>query len=280
MPGADRPLAGRRALVTGASSGIGAAIAERLAARGAGIVLTARRADRLRGAADQLAVAHGVAVETIACDLGRPDGAATVWRDATAGGTVDILVNNAGFGYFRPFTTAEWSRDAELLQLNITSLVELCHHFIAHHRGRSEPAHVLNVASTTAFQPVPNFAVYASSKAFVRYFSEALHHEVKGTNLSITCLCPGSTTTEFHAAAGAGNYGRLANASMLPAADVAEAGVKAMLRGKRTLVTGFMNKLSCSLVKLLPSGLAAKSAMWVMGRPRSAALPARGTGET
>ena len=275
---AHRPLAGRRALVTGASSGIGEAIADRLAARGADVVLTARRADRLRAVAERLAADHGVRAAIVVGDLGRPDGAAAVWRDA---GPVDILVNNAGFGTFRPFSTVDWARDAELLQLNITSLVALCHHFVGHHRAEpgDAPAYLLNVASTAAFQPVPNYAVYAASKSFVRDFTCALHHELRRTRIGVTCLCPGGTSTPFHDAAGAGNYGRLANASMLPAPRVAELGVRALLRRRRLLVTGGMNQLTCFLMRFVPRGLAARSATWVMGPPRTAALPARSDGQ-
>jgi short-subunit dehydrogenase len=279
MPDAarDRPLADRRALVTGASSGIGLAIAHRLAARGATLVLTARREDKLRDAAAALTAAHGGEVDVIPADLGRPDGAAALWTAARAGGAVDVLVNNAGFGYFRPFTTAEWARDAELIQLNITSVVELAHRFVADHRA-TPPAHrvfLMNVASTAAFQAVPNFAVYASSKAFVRNFSEALHYELAASPIGVTCVCPGGTVTEFHAAAGAGDYGKLATASMLSADKVAELGVRALLRGKKTVVTGFMNKLSCWLAPRAPSGLASRSASWVLGRPKTSPLPAR-----
>jgi uncharacterized protein len=274
---APTPLAGRRALVTGASSGIGAAIADRLAARGAHVAITARREERLREVAARLTAAHGTPVDVLPADLAAPGAAARLWADATAAGPVDVLVNNAGFGYFRPFATEAWTRDAELLQLNITAVVELAHRFVAHHRA-TPPAHrvyLLNVASTAAFQAVPHFAVYASSKAFVRNFSEALYYELRGTPVGVTCLCPGGTTTEFHAAAGAGNYGKLANSSMLSADKVAELGVRAMLRGKKTTVTGFMNKLSCFLAPRAGSGLASRAATWVLGAPSSAPLPER-----
>jgi short-subunit dehydrogenase len=279
----ERPLAGRRAVVTGASSGIGEAIAARLAGQGANLVLTARRQDRLAALATRIRTDHAVTVDVVAADLGRPDGAATVWTAATAGGPVDLLINNAGFGYFRPFGSADWARDAELIQLNITSLVELCHRFVSRHRA-TPPEHrvyLMNIASTAAFQAVPNFAVYASSKMFVRYFTEALYYELRGTNISATCVCPGGTLTEFHAAAGAGNYGRLANASMMTADRVAEIGIRAMLRGKKTVVTGFINKLSCWLSGLAPGGMSARGAMFVLGTPKpdQPALPSR-TGGT
>jgi short-subunit dehydrogenase len=121
---------------------------------------------------------------------------------------------------------------------------------------------------------VPHFATYAASKAFVRNFSEALYLEQRGKALRVHCLCPGGTLTDFHATAGAGNYGKLANASMLSAAAVAEKSVRAMLRGKKTLVTGVLNKLSCFFTGMLPRGLTSRASMWVMGKPRAGALPA------
>jgi short-subunit dehydrogenase len=276
MP-AERALAGRRALVTGASAGIGVAFAEQLAARGADLVITARRAEKLRALADKVTAAHGVKVDVVTADLGTPGGAAAVWSGA---GAVDILINNAGFGTFRTFGSTDWQRDLELIQLNVTSLVELSHRFVEHHR-RSPPAHrvyLMNVASTAAFQAVPNFAVYAATKHFVRSFTEAIHYELRGTKISATCVCPGGTVTEFHDAAGAGNYGKLANMSMLTAERVAEIGLRAMLRGKKTVVTGFLNKLSCWFSARAPSGVSARAARWVLGAPRAGELPAR-TGE-
>ncbi|MBP9207340.1 MAG: SDR family NAD(P)-dependent oxidoreductase [Kofleriaceae bacterium] len=275
---ATSSLRGHRALITGASSGIGAAIAAELAGRGCDLVLAARRRDRL----DQVAAAaraRQVEATVVTSDLGQAGAATTLWHDTCATGpTPTILVNNAGFGYFRPFTTAEVGRDLEMIQLNITSLVELAYHFVATHRATPPApgrAYLLNVASTAAFQAVPNFAVYASSKHFVRNFSEALHYELKGSPIHATCLCPGGTTTEFHAAAGAGDYGALASASMLSAEVVAKKGVAAMVRGKKTVVTGVLNKLSCFLAGLAPGGLASRSAGLVLGRPKDGALPAR-----
>lgn len=268
-------LHGKRALVTGASSGIGARIAEQLAARGADLVLTARRRDALEIVAAECR-RHGVRVDVITGDLGSPaDIAAAVWDHAIAGGPVDILVNNAGFGYFRRFETAEWERDAELLQLNIVTLVELSRRFLEARRGDPGRAYLMNIASTAAFQSVPNFAVYASSKAFVRNFSEALHVEHAGSPVSVTCICPGGTHTEFHAVAGAGDYGWLANRSMLTAEEVARIAVRAMLRGKRTVIPGLLNKLSCFGVRLVPRAVASWMATRVLGTPKAASLPAR-----
>src|SRR5262249_53241444 len=150
--------------VTGASSGIGAAIARELAALGVDLVIAGRRRDALDTVAAECA-AHGVRVETVIADLGRPDGVRLVWAAARAGGAIDILINNAGFGYFRPFRTVEWQRDAELVQLNIASLVELTRRFVDDRSTGSahDRAYLVNIASIAAYQAVPNMALYAGS---------------------------------------------------------------------------------------------------------------------
>jgi short-subunit dehydrogenase len=264
----ERVLGGHRALVTGASSGIGADIARALAARGCEVVITARRADRLDALAAELRAKHQVGVDVVAHDLGAPGGAAAVWA---AAGKIDVLVNNAGFGYFRAFAEVDASRDTEMLQLNVAAVVELCHLFLRD-LPAPRPGWILNVASIAAWQAAPNFATYGATKAFVRNFSEALHYEVK-PRVKVTCLCPGGTHSEFHAAAGAGDYGWIARKSMLPSDVVAEKGVRAMLRGKKTLVTGVLNKLSCFFASLSHRGIASRASYVVLGKPRLALPP-------
>ncbi len=268
-------LSGYRALVTGASGGIGAEVARSLARRGAALVLNARRTEVLEQLAAELRRDHAVTVEVLTADLSQSGAAARLWTAATAGAAVDVLINNAGFGHFRPFGDIAVARESEMLRLNILALVELAHAFVDAHRDRARerPAYLMNVASVAAWQPVPHFATYAASKAFVRNFSEALYLEQRDKAVRVFCLCPGGTLTDFHATAGAGNYGKLANASMLSAAAVAEKGVRAMLRGKKTLVTGVLNKLSCFFTGMLPRGLTSRASMWVMGKPRGGALP-------
>ncbi|HEX4418374.1 MAG TPA: SDR family oxidoreductase [Kofleriaceae bacterium] len=272
-------LTGKRALVTGASSGIGAAIARILAGHGVDLVLTGRRRDALDTVAAACA-AHGVRTDTITTDLGLPGAAASLWTAARAGGPVDILINNAGFGYFRPFHQVEWARDAELLQLNVASLVELSQRFVHDQVGepaapRGVAAYLVNISSIGAYQAVPNMAVYASSKAFVRNFTEALHDELRGTAVRVTCICPGGTKTNFHAAAGAGNYSWLANVSMMSAESVAEIAIAAMRKGKRNVVPGVLNKLAGWSVRLVTRRIAAWLSSRVLGTPRAAALPDR-----
>lgn len=264
-------MMGKRALVTGASSGIGAAIARELATLGVDLVLTARRRDALEAVA---ATCKGVKVEIVTADLGKPDAARTLWDAAMVNGPIDILINNAGFGYFRRFDEVDWARDAELVQLNMTSLVALARCFVDARKANTAPAHMLNIASTGAYQSVPNMALYAASKAFVRNFSEALHDEHHGTPLSVTCVCPGGTETAFHAASGGGDYSWIANASTQRPEFVAHAAILAMLRGQRTVVPGLFNKLSTFGVRFLTRRFASRVATQVLGQPRFE-LPAR-----
>ena len=264
---------GKRALVTGASSGIGAAIARELATLGVDLVLTARRRDSLDAVAASCA---GVKVEIVTADLGKPDAARALWDAATAGGPIDILINNAGFGYFRRFDEVDWTRDAELIQLNMTSLVQLARCFVDARKASTGRAYMLNIASTGAYQAVANMGLYAASKAFVRNFSEALHDEHRGTPLSVTCVCPGGTQTAFHAASGGGDYSWIANASMKSPEFVAHAAIRAMQRGKRTVVPGLFNKLSCFGVRFVTRRFASGIAAHVLGKPRLV-LPARGS---
>ena len=262
---------GKRALVTGASSGIGAAIARELATLGVDLVLTARRRDALEAVA---ATCPGVKVEIITADLGKPDAARALWDAATASGPIDILINNAGVGYFRRFDAVDWARDAELVQLNMTSVVQLARHFVDARRGKSERAYMMNIASTGAYQSVANMALYAASKAFVRNFSEALHDEHRDTPLSVTCVCPGGTETAFHAASGGGDYSWLANASTKSPEFVAHAAIRAMRAGRRTVVPGLFNQVSTFSVRLVTRSFASWIAAQVLGQPRLA-LPAR-----
>ena len=259
---------------------VGAAIARELAGLGVDLVLTGRRRDALEAVA-AACTALGVRVDLITTDLGVPGAATALWTTARTAAPIDILINNAGFGYFRPFRDADWPRDAELIQLNMTSLVELSRRFIddrtADRAGAAAPgrAYLVNIASIGAYQSVPNMALYASSKAFVRNFTEALHDELRGSPISATCICPGGTETAFHAAAGAGDYGWVANASMMSADAVARSTVRAMRRGTRTLLPGLPNKLAAWSVRFVPRRIASWLASRILGKPKAAALPSR-----
>ncbi|HSD89583.1 MAG TPA: SDR family NAD(P)-dependent oxidoreductase, partial [Kofleriaceae bacterium] len=166
---------------------------------------------------------------------------------------------------------------AELVQLNVTSLVELSRLFLDHRHGSFDRAYLVNVASIGAYQSVPNMALYTASKVFVRNFTEGLHDELRGSPVSATCICPGGTKTDFHAMAGAGNYGLIANISMMTAEQVARITVRAMLAGKRNVIPGFINKLSCWGVRLVPRWFASWMSKRVLGMPRPGELPSRTT---
>lgn len=267
----QRLLAGRHAIVTGGARGIGRAIAESLARHGAAVTLLGR--DRVSLTETAVALGSGVAADV--ADVTDADAVRAAFaRAVERAGPVTILINNAGFGQFRAFADVDAARDAELIALNVAAPVALAHAFVA--AATATPRHyLLNVASMVAWQAIPNFATYGASKVFVRNFSESLHYELAPRGIGVTCLCPGGTRTEFHALAGAGDYGRLARAAMLDADPVAERGVRAMLAGTKTVVPGALNRLSCWLTGVLPRGLASRSATRVMGRPRAAPLPPR-----
>ncbi|MCC6524870.1 MAG: SDR family oxidoreductase, partial [Polyangiaceae bacterium] len=255
----------RTALVTGASSGIGVALARQLAARGANLVLTARRKDRLDALAEELRTAHGVDVTTVALDLGRPTGPLSLYEATEgAGRPVDILVNNAGFGTQERFARIPWEKSAEQIQLNIVSLTELTRRFLAPmlERGRG---HILNVASIGAYMPVPCFATYAAGKAYVRNFTEALASELAGTPVRACCLCPGGTRTEFLEVAGQ-KATWLVDLALMSPERCARIGLRALFGHRRNIVAGFLYSFMCWSLRFVPRRLAVWLAGLVMGK--------------
>ena len=191
-----------RALVTGASSGIGEAFARRLARDGYGLVLCARRAERLEALAADLRARHGVTVEVLPADLAEPGTAARVAVGALAGGPIDLLVNNAGVGLFGPFSEIPVERALAVVRLNIEALVDLTWRLAGPMRERRRGA-IIQVASATAFQPLPYVAVYAATKAFVLSFGEAISEELRADGVRVLTVCPGTTDTEFLGASAA-----------------------------------------------------------------------------
>jgi short-subunit dehydrogenase len=270
-----RKLTDHRALVTGASSGIGREMARQLAALGSDLVIAARRTDRLEELAAELREAHAVTVEPVASDLAEADAAGRLWDAARAGGRVDICINNAGFGLFDPFTALSRDRNLEMIAVNVRSVVDLSHRFVDHALGSDRRGYLLNIGSTAAFQPVPNMATYGATKHFVLAFSEALAHELKKTNVSVTCLNPGGTWTEFFDVSQQKIEGALAKASMLGPDRVAAIGLKAMLKGRRSVVSGGLNKLAAWMTRFAPRSTATAVAGSMIGTPPAK----RGNGE-
>lgn len=245
--------ADRWALVTGASSGIGAEFARQLAARGMHLVLTARREDRLNTLAEELDRLHGAKSIVICEDLSNPDAAGRLFKAVSEQGIdLTVLVNNAGFGQVSSLDDHDLARDLGMIDLNIRALTELTYHFLTSMRANGSGT-IINVASIAAFQPVAYMPVYSASKAYVLHFSEGLWAELKGTGISVTALCPGTTETEFFDEAGVPGW--LQKQSSQTAAKVVKIGLRAAEKRKSVVVTGRKNWLVSNLARFFPRKL-------------------------
>jgi short-subunit dehydrogenase len=251
------PSTAGTALVTGASSGIGAAIAKELAARGLAVTLTARREDRLQTLATELAEEHGTEAEVIAADLGDPDGREQLTAElGRRGRSVEILVNNAGFGSQGHFSSADRGRQLDMVRLNIEAVVDLTARFLPGMVQRGRGA-VINIASLAAFQPLPGSAVYAASKSFVLSFSEATRTELRGSGVSVTAVCPGPVRTEFVDAAGMGDV-ETSTPDMLwmSAEEIGRHAVEGAEADKRVVVPGAINRAQSIVGQHTPRAMA------------------------
>ncbi|MFZ0796585.1 MAG: SDR family oxidoreductase [Terriglobales bacterium] len=242
------------ALVTGASFGIGLEFARIFAREGYNLVLVARSADKLRQLASEVEKAHGTRSLILATDLTDPGAPAYVLDQTTrADIQVDVLVNNAGFGQYGMFAENDLEECLRQIQLNITTLTHLTRLYLPA-MIEHESGHILNVASAAAFQPGPLMAVYFASKAYVLHFSEALANELDGSGVTVTCLCPGATVTEFHKRANATGM-RLLKFGSMDARTVAEDGYRALMAGKPVVISGFKNWLLVQSVRFAPRKL-------------------------
>jgi short-subunit dehydrogenase len=242
------------ALVTGASAGLGVEFARQLAKRGQKLVLAARRKERLEELAKELGNARAVAI-----DLSKANAAAKLLADLEANGeTVDLLVNNAGFGLIGRFAELDAKRLRQMIDLNVGTLNDLCRAVAPAMIERKSGA-ILNVASTAAFQPGPNMAVYFATKAFVLSLSEALHEELKLHGIKVSCLCPGPTRTEFGEVAGFGGNGLFDRVAM-DAAAVVRTGLAGLDKNKAVVVPGLVNKLTANSGRFAPRSVFRKIA--------------------
>ena len=242
-----------RAVVTGASGGIGEALARRLAARGCHVILVARTEPALEKLAAELATAHDVETEVLAADLTSEEGVATVvarLRDG-AGRPVDLLVNNAGYGSAGQFYRLDPERVAGEVRLNVLALVRLTSAAVPGMVERGGGA-VLNVSSVAGLQPIPNMATYAATKAFVTSFSESLHEELRGRGVTVTALLPGFTKTGFQARAG---VSRLPTWAWMDAGRVADDALAATAAGRAVCIPGLAWKAISAITSPLPRGL-------------------------
>lgn len=250
-----------RAVITGASGGIGAEFAKLLAAKKIDLFLVARRTEQLNLLAVALIEKYGIKVETLSLDLCLQDASETLFREATKNGDVDLLINNAGIGPWRKFVDASLEDHKKIMQLNMVTLTTSTHLFVKHMLSHRKESLVINVASVAAFQPAPRFTVYAPSKTYVKIFSEILNEELKGTNVRISCLCPGGTATEFLV----NNNQTLKGFNPLMSAEVvAKAGLDGALRGRAVVIPGLMNKLFAFFPRLIPTSWNVKLAGWGM----------------
>jgi short-subunit dehydrogenase len=255
---------GQRALVTGASAGIGAVFARELARRGADLVLVARSEGKLADLAGELSDAYAVAVDVVAADLATPSAAADLAESLAARDLqIDILVNNAGFGLFAPLDEADPAVLADMVRLNVETLVDLTRLFLPGMLERDRGA-IINVGSTAGFQPVPYMAVYGATKAFVLSFTEALWAETRGSGVRVTALCPGSTDTGFFDVAGDdAQVGR-----RISPERVVRAAFRALDRRSSSVVTGgFESWMLTNSSRLAPRQLVARMAERTM-RPK------------
>jgi short-subunit dehydrogenase len=247
----------RTAVVTGASSGIGAAIARELAGRGHGVTLVARRAERLEALAEELR-RRGVRAEALAADLSdRAARAGLLARVEALGLEPDLLVNNAGLSTTGAVAASDPEAELNMLEVNVMAVADLCSRFVPGMVERGAGA-VLNVASTAAFQPLPGQAGYAATKAFVLSYTRALDAELAGTGVSASALCPGPVETEFEQVAG---FGEGEAESGLPrfmwetAEAVAKVGVDAVAQGRPVAIPGVANRVSAHLAVVTPKRL-------------------------
>ena len=239
---------GKWALVTGASAGIGVALARELAARGANLVLTARRKDRLEALATELR-ATGSDVRTVSADLNDPAAPAAIFGETEAAGIpIDILVNNAGLGLFGEFHTNPMEQELSQIRVNCEAMVGIARLFVPRMVERRR-GWVLITASTASFQPVPYISTYAATKAFDRMFALGLAQEVARYGVKVTALCPGPTESEFFDVARAGVFRKR---GVQTAEAVAKIGVDALLRGQRTVIPHLNGRLTAFAVRFLP----------------------------
>ncbi len=238
-------------LITGASTGIGKALAHISAENGRDLVLLARSQDKLETLGKTLQDDHGVRVEIVVQDLATGDAAERTRSELEGRGLeIGTLVNNAGFGNLGAFHETDLDLQLSMLRLNIEALTELTHRFLPLMIARGH-GQILNVASTAALQPGPFMAVYYATKAYVLSFSEALTEELRGTGVTVTALCPGPTRTEFQTRAKMGSS-RVARYGLQDARPVAELGYRAMERGQAVAIPGLLNRLMALSVRLSP----------------------------
>lgn len=251
-----KPSPGSTAVVTGASSGIGADIARELVDRGHGVTLVARRADKLRALADELG--GRVRIEWVVCDVADPAARAALLDEvADRGLTVEVLVNNAGIGTIGSVTRTPVDAEVAQVRVNVEALIDLTTRAVQQMVPRGRGA-VLNVGSTAGFHPFPGQVGYSASKAFVKSYTEGLRGELAGTGVTVALLCPGPVRTEFLKTAGMDEQAFAAafpKFMWMDSRDVARVGVDAVDRDRGTVIAGLPSQMSTRLMQFTPRRL-------------------------
>jgi uncharacterized protein len=260
---ADEKLRGRWALITGASSGLGADFARELAGRGCNLILVARREEPMQVLAREIKARHQVEIDVITLDLVPPEAPQQLYDQLKAAGRqVDVLINNAGLGLYGAFLEIEWERERAMLELDIVTLTHMTKLFARDMVARNF-GYILQVASIGAYQPTPLYASYSAAKAYVLNFGEALSYELRRTNVKMSVLSPGITATEFLKVSGqeATFYQRTV---MMKSPDVVRIGVDALLAGRPSIVPGRINALMAWTNRLIPRRIQAAVAYRLM----------------
>ena len=248
---------GKWALVTGASAGIGRELARQLAAGGANLLLTARRAERLEELASELTLRHKIQADVFPADLARPETPGELFRFTQQKRLpIEVLVNNAGFGKYGEFVRVDAQRLLEMVQVNVAAVVQLTHLFLSPMAERGS-GYVLIVSSTAAFQPVPYISTYAATKGFELLFAEGLAEEMRAYGVRVCCLCPGSTESEFHQVAGQPPRTARRRES---AEKVARVGLEALAAGRPLIISGRQNWVNVEAQRLVPRRLVTRVA--------------------
>ena len=240
-------------LITGASSGIGEVFARTLAVERHNLVLVARNEKKLHELCDELMLQYGIMAHYVALDLSKPDADADLFEETERHGfEVDWLINNAGFGSYGDFIKLERNRELDMIDLNIGALVALTHRYLAGMRARRR-GKVVNVSSAAGFQPIPFMSTYAATKAFVNSFSEAIAEENRPFGIQVLALCPGSTKTNFFAAANMDKP--ITVKGQQTAEEVVETAMRAIKSRRTRVVSGFVNDIVAKVVTLVPNAL-------------------------
>ena len=241
-------------LITGASAGIGEALASECAQMGRNLLLIARRKDRLETIRDELSTKHDISCEILVMDLSSPDSPEKLFQWCIEQEFhISCLINNAGFGLCGTFPELDLKRQLQMIDLNVRSLVELTHRFLGPMLAKGA-GEILQNASVGGFQPGPGMNVYFATKAFVLHFTEALREEVRGQGIKVSCLCPGSTSTEFFEVANAKTLKMTPSGSM-SSEQVAKIGMQGLISNKGIVIPGLHNTFASNLHRFLPRSL-------------------------